>query len=269
MLRPHDPLRSTLARLRESWRYRRQGLYQFSLRYFDRWERRKLARYVHRQLPTEWYRLALVRACADEYHALRPFLSDPQYVSQPPSLVLDLGCGLGRSSIFFMHMLGWHTTKFLFLDSHRDLYGDKRNVPDNQTGWHQDVQDCGNSFYTNFDLLDRLLIANGMRHVDVLDLRTEPERIAEIRDVDLLYSFHSTGYHYAPDAIWKQYPLHDSLRPGALVILGIRRPGDRFHGRLKLDRFLDYGYERLATISGTRLQDFLILRKQSVSSSSK
>ena len=92
--------------------------YRFSFRYFDLWDLLKLHRYIHRQLPLAPAELCLTRACQDEYETLKDLLRPrPQ-----PTLVMDFGCGTGRSSIFFKHRMGWEQTKFLLVDGQQAVY---------------------------------------------------------------------------------------------------------------------------------------------------
>lgn len=246
---------------RELRRYRREGFPQFSLRYFGKWEMVKLRRYVNWQLSGEEYRLSFLRACVDEYKALGDVLTNPMYLSQPPALIMDFGCGIGRSSIFFMHMLHWDSTKFLLVDGHRDVYGKKENMTAGQTGFHYDVGRLSDSFYTNFDLLDRFLVANGVQSFDLIDLTKERRRVAEIRGVDLFYSFHSVGYHYDIVSVLDHYGLHNVMRQGGLLIFGLRRQTDPLRKELHTALLLERGYEKVNEIQGSRVQDFLVLRR--------
>mgnify|MGYP001572465460 FL=1 len=230
--------------------------YRFSFRYFGRWDLLKLHRYIHRQLPLAPAELCLTRACYDEYETLKDMLA----AIHIPSVVMDFGCGTGRSSIFFKHRLGWEQTKFLLVDGQQAVYGDKSNMTQLQGGFTANGHDLSQSFYTDFDLLDRFLLSNGMSHYDLVDLTKDASRLKVIRGVDLFYSFHCVGWHYDPATVFETYQLWDVVRPGGLVILGIRTPAENGHP-LPLEPFWVHGYRLLTRLAGKRKQDFLVLQR--------
>ena len=216
------PLRQRLAWWEELRAARRT--YRFSFRYFDHWNLLKLQRYIHRQLPIAPAELSLTRACQDEYDALHDVLR-----ALSPSLVMDFGCGSGRSSIYFRHRFAWDATKVLLVDGQQAVYGDKFNMTRPQGGFTSNGADLSQSFYTDFDLLDRFLLSNGMHAYDLIDLTKDAARLQTIRDVDLFYSFHCVGWHYDPATVFETYQLWDVVRAGGVVILGIRTASENGH----------------------------------------
>ena len=257
-------VRNRLWRSRERRRYTQEGL-AFSFTYFSPWELVKLQRYLNWQLPTEEYELSLLRTSADEFRALTPTLTNPALFPQPPKQVIDFGCGLGRSSIAFRQRLGWSSTHFLFLDGHAEIYGEKSNMSPTQWGFHQDVGRLTGNFYTNFDLLDRFLVANGMRAFDLIDMTRDREKLARVRHADLFYSFHSLGYHYDVATALDAYGLREAVRPGGLMILGVRRRSDPLRKELRLEPLFERGYALIEEIPGQLMQDFVILQRRAQS----
>ena len=242
-----DSTRERLSTLLATRELERVGV-RFSFRYFGDWELTRLQRDIGRQLPSGLFRLTILRACVDEYVNLRSILTDPAILPKQPACVMDFGCGLGRSSIFFRKAFGWTTAKFLFVDGHRDVYGPKDNLAPSQRGFHPDMRTTTNSFYTDFDLLDRFVTSDDVTRYDILDVTRDAARLSQVRDVDVFYSFHAVGYH-------------DAIRPGGLLILGVRRAGDPLRQLPDEQRLRAAGYERVAEVPGQQLQDFLVPRR--------
>jgi len=243
---------------RELQRYRFGGMYQFSFRHLTKWDKIKLQRYVNWQLPTCTLKNSLMRISVDEYIALKSKLD----WILPPKVVMDFGCGTGRSSIFFKHMFKWNSTKFVLVDSQQSVYGSKGNLNPEQREYHQDVSALDNNFYTDFDLIDKLLESNGLNDVKLIDLRIQRKILESVRDVDIFYSFHCVGYHYDPLSIFTHYNLHSALRPNALIVLGVRKERDSLSKELNLDKFLSKGYVMEGKYTGNHLQDYIVMRKQ-------
>lgn len=242
-------------------KYKIQGFYFFKLKYFDEWEKSKLDRYLGWQLSEGGNRfLTATEISIDEYKALQSIFK--KFFPKQPEIIVDFGCGLGRSSIFFKHMFKWESSKFVFIDSHRQIYGSfENNYSPSQSLFHQNIKNLKGNFYTDFDLIDRFLLSNDMQKYDLLDLREEKDKLLMIKNVDLFYSFHSIGYHYDILNTFDYYKIHDLLKPGALLIFGIRRRNDPLRNKLKIDKFIKQGYKKLALIEGNMLQDYLLMTK--------
>lgn len=181
-----------------------------------------------------------------------------------PKVVMDFACGLGRSSIFFKQMFNWDTTKFIFVDGHKNIYGTKENLNEYQTAFHHKVNSIFNqskSFYTNFNLLDRFLLSNGINRYDVIDINQNKNLPDLIKNVDFFYSFNAVGYHYDILSTFNYYKLHNILSKGAILVFGIRNKRKPFAEELKIDEFIKCGYHLLERIEGGRNQDFLVFRK--------
>ena len=240
--------------------YRTQGFYFFKLKYFGKWELVKLNRYFDWQLWEEGNPVSsAMEASIDEYKALQSTLVNT--FPEGPKVVMDFGCGIGRSSVFFKHMLKWRSTKFILVDSHEDVFGTFANRVPSQTSFHCDISSLEGSFYTNFDLIDRFLLSNDIYIYDLVDLRKDRYKLSVVKDVDLFYSFNSIGYHYDILGAFDYYGIHDCLQPGALLIFGIRRKHDPLLNELTIDNFIQRGYKKLKVIEGYLNQDFLVMQK--------
>jgi len=261
-----------------SWRYRltalreafllRRTKYHFSFKYFDPWSFRQLSRYIRWQfgyVEGSWagsrkyaFQWPLLCYSLDEHESLESILKPLS-----PNFVIDLGCGIGRSSIYFKHCLGWEKTRFLFLDGHRSVYEGKEWMNPKQTFYHPQGPESNQSFYTNFDLLDRFLASNRIGSYHLIDLQREPTiPFDQLPKADLLYSFHSAGYHFALSPFFERYNLHNLLKKGAHLIFGIRKPKDPLRKQLDLETFLSKGYQiKHEEISGRHYQNFIVLQK--------
>jgi len=179
---------------------------------------------------------------------------------------MDWGCGLGRSSVFFMQMFGLQSSKFILVDGHSKMYGTKENLTDSQRLFHQDVVpifEKNETFYTDFDLIDRFVTSNGMQFFNLINLNKTENQLTQIPEkVEIFYSFHSIGYHWDILPTLDYYKIHDILKKNALLIFGIRRNRSALSKELRIDDLPKKGYEIINKIEGDYHQGFLVLRKQ-------
>ena len=242
---------------------------EVSLRYFGPWERLKLQRMLHWHQGEFDPRHVMWKGGQEEVRTLRPFLTDPALLPQPPRLVMELGCGSGRSALWLRRAMRWETTRWLLVDGHAPVFGavedSKESLTTSQGGFAIDTP-TALTFYSDFDLTDRLLCSNGMSRYTLIDLRTEARPPSEWRggqdppvQVDLLYSFSAVGLHFDPTWVMNQYGLHDVLAPGALVIFGTRTSTHPDFRRVNWPRFLACGYERLRVVRGDK--DYVLCRR--------
>ncbi len=119
-----------------------------------------------------------------EYRALQPFLD----CLPAPSNALDIGPGLGRSTIFFSRLPGWEETRF-------DLYeGSGDSTKYTRAGPRFEDSFCG-----DFDALKQLLAHNQIDHrTRIFDAQTLDYRLAGLPGpYDFLYSFYAIGFHWS------------------------------------------------------------------------
>lgn len=122
-------------------------------------------------------------ACWGEYLALAPFLDR----LDPPSRVLDIGPGLGRSAIFFKQLEGWREARF-------DLYeGSGKSTKYTQAGPRFLDSFCG-----DLPALGSLLEFNEVEGVEIFDAAKLDGRLAGLPGpYDFIYSFFAVGFHWS------------------------------------------------------------------------
>lgn len=121
--------------------------------------------------------------CWGEYEALEPVLrSLPK-----PSRVLDIGPGMGRSTIFFKKRMGWQDVPFHLYESSGDSTRYTRAGP------RFDDSFCG-----NLDLLRKLLEYNGVEAYEIFDATALEAHLDRLPGpYDFIYSFFALGFHWS------------------------------------------------------------------------
>jgi len=124
-----------------------------------------------------------------------------------PKNVLELGCGVGRASVFLFKKYGWNDTRFYLADGNtcEKRYKGKRTEP--------------GEFYNTVAATNDFCVANGLTNIQFINL--EQNLVSSIsRKYDLVYSFLAIGFHWPIDFYLGE--LSFCCAPGALVIFGIR-----------------------------------------------
>lgn len=190
------------------------------------------------------------KMCVDEYEHLKDVIS-----SLHPKKIVDLGCGMGRSSVFFYHMFSLKDTKFFMGDFDKNTWrpqGENKGA----LGYHDNNNPIP---FNSLDLTNRYCDYNNLKNREVMDL--DSDRIKELKDIDLLYSFYSVGYHWSIDKAIERYGLLDITTSTATFIFGVRKEnkGKPFSGLntkessyLKLEK----------VIGGNVFQDFGVYTKK-------
>ncbi len=132
-----------------------------------------------------------------EYLALESVLS----TFPKPKRVLDIGPGLGRSTVFFKKKLDWDHVPF-------DLY----EANGDRTDYTRLGDRTANSFCGNIACLKRVLEFNGVANWTVHDAASLDFRLDHMPGpYDLLYSFYGIGFHWSLEDYWEdlQPLLHD------------------------------------------------------------
>jgi len=192
-----------------------------------------------------------LKASIDEYESLRRLFGFPKKV-------LDIGCGLGRSSVFLKNMCHWNGAKFYLADFNENVQYPKgrTNIP---LGYFDDAKpvpfnSLGATMYFCTD--------NDLVNVKTIDLSTN--NIKKLRNVDLVYSFHSVGYHWSIEKAIKKYNLNDVTTPNAKLIFGVRNKKV-----IENEKATDYKEQKKVIgnihltdiIHGTLFQDYWVYRK--------
>ncbi len=122
-------------------------------------------------------------ACWDEYEVLAPlFAAMPR-----PGKILEIGCGMGRSLVFFSKKLKW---EHCVIDAYE---GDGSKTKYTILGPRFEDSYCG-----NIKMLEYVLDYNGIENVTVFN--ASDVRLAALPGpYDFLYSFYSIGFHWGLD----------------------------------------------------------------------
>lgn len=125
-----------------------------------------------------------------------------------PLNVLEIGAGLGRSSVFFFKYFDWKDTNFYLLD------GDSGKIK--HTGVRVDEE---NGFYSSKRSAEDFCNANGMIKMEYLDAETDDWMFLDIT-FDVVYSFLAIGFHW-PVSLYLDKIYH-MLSENAVLMFGIR-----------------------------------------------
>lgn len=134
-----------------------------------------------------------------EYAAIKKHVGSPKRV-------LELGCGLGRMSIFLNHKLK-DSTEFILADVSEE--SDKIRY-----GW-----DPKESYYNSLDLTAKFSEIHGLTNYRTFNLLSEDLR--SLADIDLVMSFLSVGFHYPIDQYFAK--LLDITSDDCTMIFGVRQ----------------------------------------------
>lgn len=170
--------------------------------------------------------------------------------------ILDLGCGIGRSSINFYKKLSLKTCMFYLADYYsmdwkKNIEGIRKQAKQKGSdtfGYHKDNK----PFYTaSKDIIESYCKDNGLINFEIVDMSSN--RIQGLKDIDLVYSFHSVGYHFPIGENVKKFDLLNVTVPDALFIFGVNR------WKFKTDNFREVdGLVLIDDIGGKYHQDFLV-----------
>lgn len=149
-----------------------------------------------------------------QYHNPPEIESVKEYFeNSSPKNVLDLGCGLGRSSVgFYKAFPSWSNTHFYLLD------GDSGKKQICRVNY-----EAHNSFYNNLRLTGEFCLANGISAEQIHILNAEESNpFSSIEDTkfDFVYSFLSIGFHWPIDLYLEKLLLY--LSSGSILCFGIR-----------------------------------------------
>jgi len=114
------------------------------------------------------------KMCESEFETFKEHIKRPK-------VVLDLGCGLGRMSIYMNWILNDSDTHYILCDS------TNKDVVSISYGWKPQY-----SFYSNLEKAEQLCKLNGLVNFEVIDIKS----LSKLKNIDLVMSFLSVGFHY-------------------------------------------------------------------------
>jgi len=171
-----------------------------------------------------------------EYHLIS------EYIDQPKT-ILELGCGLGRMSVYMNWMLQDTDIHYILADSTCDVFPAKVKY-----GWNP-----ASGFYNDLAVTESFCKLNGLTNFEILDLQYGS--LNAFSDISLVMSFLSVGFHYPIDMYLET--LMDITSDDAVMIFGIRK------GQYDVNDFNDKF--SMVTISEQKnidtREDILIVRK--------
>ncbi len=130
-------------------------------------------------------------SCWGEFDAAEPLLR----AIPTPGRVLDIGCGLGRSTAFFQRKLGWHGAEFHLYD------GDGPRIDYPRTGARNDRSFCG-----DLTALRTVLDHNEVSKYRVFDAHDLDHRLDALPGpYDLVWSFYAVGFHWSLADFWSEF----------------------------------------------------------------
>lgn len=178
----------------------------------------------------------------DEYSIVKEYLD-------VKNNIIDLGCGLGRSSIYFKNIHDMDN-KFYMCDFNGEDFNKKQNC-----GTHNNTQPIA---YNDLSLTNEFCTLNNLLNTQYINL--ENDDITNLENVDLLYSFHCVGYHWSIEKSFEKYNIENITNDEAILIFGIRN--SKQTEKLPFNYPDQIGSFKLKErVNGKKLQDFLIYKK--------
>jgi len=126
-----------------------------------------------------------------------------------PKTVLDMGCGLGRMSVYLNWMLRDDSIHYILADSTSGRIPEKVRY-----GWNPD-----SGFYNDLKETFDFCRLNGLNNFETFDLKEQ--KLDTLNDVDLVMSFLSVGFHYPIELYMNK--LLEISSPKCVMIFGVRK----------------------------------------------
>ncbi len=134
-----------------------------------------------------------------EYEAFKEFIDKPQKI-------LELGCGLGRMSVYLNKQLDYEP-EFILADY--DEISEKLKY-----GW-----DPGDIRYNRFESTRQFCDDNSLKRFEIFNL--EDRDISELQDIDLVISVMAVGFHYPIEQYFNK--LLEISTHDVVMIFGVRK----------------------------------------------
>jgi hypothetical protein len=136
----------------------------------------------------------------DEYKSIQ------LYIPSLPKKILDLGCGLGRNSVYLNRVYNQPDVQFILADSSII----SSNI---KMGWNP-----GEDWYNDLQLTIDFCDLNGLTNYKIIDLVND--KLDELKNIDLIYSFMSVGFHYPIEPYLEIF--NKVMNKNGMMIFGVR-----------------------------------------------
>ena len=187
----------------------------------------------------------LILRSEDEVKCVGKYINNPKFV-------LDIGCGLGRSSIYIKNKLSLDNTKFYLADFTGYDYTKKDNRGNKVAcGVHQTAKDIP---YNDLNLTKELCELNNLTNFELVDLGGS---IPKLEKIDVIYSFQCVGYHFGIVETLKKYNFLDLIHNNTVMIYGIRK--DYINGGIEIPQIIG-DFDLVEIKEGDFLQSFAIYK---------
>ena len=181
---------------------------------------------------------AYLKMSISEYELFKNFVGSPKKI-------LELGCGLGRMSVFLNSKLQDPSIHFILADTTRIV----NNRP--RFGW-----DHGEDFYNDLSLTKEFAENHGLFNFDIFDVKKQ--NIKVLKDIDFIISFLAIGFHSQIE-----YYIDDLMQistDNCVMVFGVRK------NKYSEDSFKEYfneGYlfENDFTIDGKETKENILILK--------
>ena len=163
-----------------------------------------------------------------------------------PKSVLEVGCGLGRGSIFLNHLLNDNKVRYTLAD---------RNGYTTNTGAYMPIED---EFYNDLELTSDFCKLNGIKNVTTFD--TENDDWSNLPKNDLIFSLCSFGMHVSIDRYMDR--LLSVSKPTTTMIFGVRgdvESNKKISGHF-LEKFSEHFLIKGNYLQGLPHEDWFILK---------
>lgn len=161
------------------------------------------------------------------------------YLNPYPKRILELGCGLGRMSIFLNKMNIIEDTKYYLADS--SIITNSENL----YGWNPET------WYNDLKLTKEFCDLNGLKNFEIIDLTKDC--IKKLERVDFIFSVMAVGFHYPIEQYL--FDLRKILDNQGTMIFGVRK--GKYENSSLLEEF---EYYEFCSIPNENKEEFLILR---------
>jgi SAM-dependent methyltransferase len=122
-----------------------------------------------------------------------------------PEVIVDIGSGIGRASVWLKKKMKWKAATFILVDG---------NSGENQ---YDEIRKKRGEYYNNWEMAEKFCHDNGIKYVVMCD----PEKIKGIHcKFDLVYSFLAVGFHWPLDFYLND--IADMCNKGCLLAFGLR-----------------------------------------------